>query len=316
MSGAGEKPADNTPRKDVDDEGDIDETNPRRDVGKVGHPQGVRTRRIELPTDVIERTRGGRIAECGADPFAPHHALQAHRPHQARHGAASDRDPFPEKLSPDLPDTIDSEVLLVHAPDFGPQGDIAPGSRRQLTRISAPGGVGVIRRRGDRQNAADRLDPVQDAVLVDEGDHGLNRRSSSAWAKYADALRRISLACRSSRFSRSSALMRSRSSVVGPGRRPWSRSARRTQWRSVSPEQPIFSAIEWIADHCEVCSASWSRTIRTARARTSGEYGGTRFVMAPSSQELEPPENPVRFRADKFAELIEREFGGFTPRPL
>src|SRR3954451_373096 len=50
------------PRKDVDDEGDIDETGPRRDVGKVGHPQGVRTRRFELPIDVIERTRGGRIA--------------------------------------------------------------------------------------------------------------------------------------------------------------------------------------------------------------------------------------------------------------
>src|SRR5256714_11501306 len=89
--------------------------------------------------------------------------------------------------------------------------------------------------------------------------------------------------------------MRSRSSVVAPDRRPWPCSARRTQWRSVSPEQPIFSAIEWIADHCEVCSAWWSKTIRTARARTSGEYGGTRFVMAPSSQELEPPENPVRF---------------------
>src|SRR5437868_10669100 len=84
--------------------------------------------------------------------------------------------------------------------------------------------------------------------------------------------------------------MRSRSSVVAPDRRPWPCSARRTQWRSVSPEQPIFSAIEWIADHWEVCSAWWSRTIRTARARTSGEYGGTRFVMAPSSQESEPPE--------------------------
>src|SRR5204863_7342127 len=50
-----------------------------------------------------------------------------------------------------------------------------------------------------------------------------------------------------------------------------------------------------LADHWELCSAWWSRTIRTARARTSGEYGGTRFVMAPSSQESEPPENPVRF---------------------
>ena len=76
----------------------------------------------------------------------------------------------------------------------------------------------VIGRRGDRQHTADRLDPVSPAVIVDERDHGLNRRSSSAWAKYADALRRISLAWRSSRFSRSSAFIRSRSSVVGPAR--------------------------------------------------------------------------------------------------
>src|SRR5690348_4537991 len=140
-------------------------------------------RRVELPIDAIERTRGRGIADRGPDRLAPYHALQAHRAHQACHCAASDRDPFPEKLSPDLPDAVDAEVLLVYAPDFGPQGDIAPGPDRQLARIGAPGGMGVIRRRGDRQNAADRLDPVNGAVLVDEGDHGLNRRSSSAWAK-------------------------------------------------------------------------------------------------------------------------------------
>src|SRR3954449_11931661 len=127
VSRAGDAPADDAPREDVDDEGDIDETGPRRDVGKVGHPQGVRTRRFELPIDAIERTRGRRIADCGADPFARHHALQTHRAHQARYSAASDRDPFPEKLSPDLADAVNSEVLLVHAPDFGPQSDIALG---------------------------------------------------------------------------------------------------------------------------------------------------------------------------------------------
>ena len=132
---------------------------------------------------MIERTRGCCIADCGPHLLASHDALQAHCPHQARHGAASHRDPFPEKLSPDLPDAIDPEILLVYAPDFALQGDIAPSPGRQLARIGAPGGVGVVRRQGDRQNAADRLDPVAGAVLVDEGDHGLNRRSSSACAK-------------------------------------------------------------------------------------------------------------------------------------
>src|SRR3954463_6671687 len=139
VSRTGDTPADDAPCKSVNDEGDIDETGPRCDVGKIGHPQGVRMRRFELPIDAIERTRGRGIADRGADRLAPHHALQAHRPHQACHGAASDRDPFPEKLAPDLPDAVDAEVLLVHAPDFDPQGDIALGPCRQLARVGAPG---------------------------------------------------------------------------------------------------------------------------------------------------------------------------------
>src|SRR5688572_5183580 len=57
-------------------------------------------------------------------------------------------------------------------------------------------------------------------MLVDEGDHFLNGRSSSAWVKNANALRGISFAWRSSLTSRSSALIRSRSSVVGLGACP------------------------------------------------------------------------------------------------
>ena len=133
-------------------------------------------------------------------------------------------------------------------------------------------------------------------MIVHERFLCLKGRSSSAWAKYAEALRRISLACRSSRFSRSRALTRSRSAVVGPSRTPSSRSACRTHLRSVSPVQPIFNAIELIADHCEPYSPWCSSTIRTARKRTSCEYLADLFsVIAPSSQELEPPAIPVRF---------------------
>ena len=49
-----------------------------------------------------------------------------------------------------------------------------------------------------------RIHPVLIAVRVDECRHDLGRRSSSAWVEYADALRRISFARRSSWFSRSS----------------------------------------------------------------------------------------------------------------
>src|ERR1041385_9331242 len=42
-------PADKTPRQDVDEEGDREETGAGRDGGKIGHPQGVRTRCFERP---------------------------------------------------------------------------------------------------------------------------------------------------------------------------------------------------------------------------------------------------------------------------
>src|SRR5262249_61753262 len=122
------------------------------------------------------------------------------------------------------------------------------------------------------------LDPILGSVLVDERHHYFGRRSSSAWAKKAAALRRISLARFNSRFSRSSCLRRSRSVLVSPARLPWSRSACRTHWRKDSGGQPILPAIETIAVHCDSCSAWCSKTIRTARSRTSGEYFGTDFM--------------------------------------
>ena len=51
-------------------------------------------------------------------------------------------------------------------------------------------------------------------------------------------------------------------------------------FRSVSALQPIFSAIDPIAAHCDSCASSCSTTIRTARARTSGE-NLVGFGMAP-----------------------------------
>jgi len=74
----------------------------------------------------------------------------------------------------------------------------------------------MVGRRGDRQLAAERLDTVDRAMILDEGHHRFDRRSSPAAAKYALAFRRISLAWRSSRFSRSSVFSRERSSLLSP----------------------------------------------------------------------------------------------------
>jgi len=75
------------------------------------------------------------------------------------------------------------EVFLEHTPDLDRQDCITLGPCRQPAGIGLARGMGMIGRRGHRQHAADRLDPVGGAVIVDEGDHGRNRRSSSAIAK-------------------------------------------------------------------------------------------------------------------------------------
>ena len=85
-------------------------------------------------------------------------------------------------------------------------------------------------------------------------------------------------------------------SVVTPGSRLASASAFFAHSFSVCAVQPILAEIYRIVAQQEECPPSWSSTIRTAHAHTSGEnLFVVLLVIAPSSQELEPPANPARF---------------------
>ena len=192
MGGSGNAPADDATGEDVDYEGHVYEAGPGRHVGEVRHPQGVRMWRLELPIDAVERAGRRGIGYRGANLSAPHDAPQPHDAHQPRHRAAGDVDALAAELPPHLAHAVDTEVRLEHAADLNHQYGIALGPWRQLGGIDLSGGVDVIGRRGDRQHPADRLDPVNLPMIVDEGDHGRDRRSSPAMAKYALALRRIS----------------------------------------------------------------------------------------------------------------------------
>jgi hypothetical protein len=92
-------------------------------------------------------------------------------------------------------------------------------------------------------------------MIVDERDHGLPRRST-AWAKYADALRSISFACRSSRFSRSKAFSFSAMSVETPARLPLSTSVFFTHSFSVYAVQTILADTETLVAQRDGCSCS------------------------------------------------------------
>src|SRR4051794_7824039 len=170
-----------------------------------------------------------------------------------------------------LPGAVDTEVLGVH-----PLDDL--GGRRvgDRPRRGRPRPVRVVAARGDLdaglgEGAADRLDPVFELVLIDVGDDQREGRSSSA-AKKADALFKIAFARRSSRFSRSRSASRVASSVVVPGRWPWSTSAWRTQLRSVSALMPSCCPIRFNAPVRVAGSRRASTAIRVARSRSSSGY--------------------------------------------
>ncbi|WP_241656374.1 hypothetical protein [Propioniciclava sinopodophylli] len=147
---------------------------------------------------------------------------------------------LPPEFGMDLPGAVDAQVAAVHGSDLLGQLDIADRARRGGVVL-----VGVVGARSDLhacfpQDPADRLDSeftaLHDAaaVSVDVVDDHRDRhltgrylilRSSSAAAKKAALVFRISLARRSSRTSRSNSLIRVWSSVVIPGRRPSSTSA-------------------------------------------------------------------------------------------
>jgi hypothetical protein len=147
--------------------------------------------------------------------------------HQPLHGAAGHVHALASQRMPDLAVAVHVVVRRVDPLDVGLELLVAARPRR-----GRPGLVVVVGGRGELQHLTDRLDPELLTVIVDERDHHRGGRSSSAWAKYADALRKMSFARRSSHTSRRSAFNSSASGVVVPGRCPPSTSALRTHLRT------------------------------------------------------------------------------------
>ena len=141
-------PADDPSGVSVDDEGDIDEAGPGRDIGKIRQPQTVRRGSVELSAHMIQRTGGRLVADRRAQRLAPDRPPKAHVPHQSGDRAASRVEALPPQLAPHLANAIDAEILLEYALDLGPQIGVAADPVGQAGAIGAPGGVDMIGRMG------------------------------------------------------------------------------------------------------------------------------------------------------------------------
>ena len=173
---------------------------PRVVESGVRHPQRIRAPDLELPIHPVIRALAMHHRARGLHPPAPHRppgfppagaCLQTHPAHQSSHRAARHRYPLTAKLAPDLAHPVHLEVFVVHPAYLPAQPSVTTRPRRHALRLGFTCLVRVVRRWGDRHLRAQRPDPVSTSMSVDERHHHLARRSSSAWAKYADALRRI-----------------------------------------------------------------------------------------------------------------------------
>src|ERR1700758_5634763 len=111
--------------------------------------------------------RSPRLAIPAASPPEPWASL-AHAPHQTLDCAAGDVKTLPPQLPPDLAHAVDLEILGEHTPDLRLESHIPLCPGRQLRRIGPLGGMLMVGGRGDRQDLADRLDPIRHAMIVDE----------------------------------------------------------------------------------------------------------------------------------------------------
>jgi hypothetical protein len=87
--------------------------------------------------------------------------------------------------------------------------------------------------------------------------------------------------------------------LANRGRLTASRSAWRTHRRSASTVQPNFSATDRMVAHCEECSWAWSKTMRTARSRSFGEYLLGRAMGSILSRN-EPSEKPGTIQSEDY----------------
>ena len=201
-------PSQDPPRVHIDAERGVDEPGQRPGVGEISYPPLIRTgRHTPLAVDEIRMPGRGRIGGGGdGATLSAHRSGDSAQAHQSAHLIPANVVTSVFHRMPELAHPVEPPIgheQLVHGVGgvrIGPVGvtDRAAGLGR------------VVGGRGDRQpvltqHGADRVDPETVPVSVDVVDDHRSRRSTSAAAKNADAVLRISLALRNSATSLRSA---------------------------------------------------------------------------------------------------------------
>jgi hypothetical protein len=206
--GAALTPTHDPTRIHVNHKGHVLQALALRDVGEVRHPQLIGPVCLDLQVDPVLWAWCIDVWGRGANDLAMSYTAQAQSAHQSLDSAAGNSNSLSVHLFPHLVGSVDRHIGVPDPMDLRDKFVILLGPVTAQCWFAYLGCMAPVTRRGDLQNLANRLDPIGIAVLVDVRLQLLSRRSSSAWAKNALAVLRMSLARRSSLTSRSKDLMR------------------------------------------------------------------------------------------------------------
>lgn len=118
--------------------------------------------------------------------------------HQPLDCATGHSNAFAGQLPPHFFCNVDLYIGLPDPFSLRAQHPVTPSPSTAFVRLAQQRRTPPIRRRGNLQDLAERLDPKGSAMLVNEALQDFSRRSSSTWAKNALANFNISLARRNS----------------------------------------------------------------------------------------------------------------------
>ena len=212
-------PSHNRPRENIDDEGNVNATRRSRYIREICHPELVGTTGLKVSLHEIRRSNHRQISLRRDDVCsAANRASETELPHETRDRATGRPNPLAVQLLPDLLCAVDGEVFLPDTHDLRPELLIAFRSPWKPLGIEPAGSVLVVSRRGV---ATSQIGSIPYSSRFSSMNATSTRSAVELrLGEKTEALRKISFARLSSRFSRSSALNFSRSSVVKPARFP------------------------------------------------------------------------------------------------
>jgi len=219
------RPADDSPAPDIEDDGEVEESGPRRHVGDVRDPELVRAGGREVATDQVVGWTTCRITDRRECRLARRDADEPGLTHESGDALLADFTPSARAR----------RAGAAHRTSRAIRRALPRASRRARGPASrASRAVGRPTRRTARRDAeqsAHGPDAMHGLVRLHEPERFGGVRFDSC-ADQAAYFFRISRSSRSVRFSRRRLASSSRSSVVSPSvRLPASRSAWRTQFR-------------------------------------------------------------------------------------